>query len=367
LLRGNLTGIIRENKLFWTGQQALFKSKKGKYISYGLRFAVAGGALYLAFRGEDLSKIGKLLLGLNPPIVLIAVATWLANQVLFVTRWQMLLRVQSIKVGYWAAFRLHFLGIFYNNCLPSAVGGDLLRAWYVTTHTDRKLEAALSVFVDRFIGISGMVIMAVVCYRLIPTGAEDVGEVSYKVGIFDTALKYWPIAVGIVAALLVVLLLFSLFKKGRELLGRIFGFAYKRGRALLAKVRTSITIYYRNKLTLVFALILTFACQGIFIVGLMLIGRDIGLTVHWKYYFVFFPVAWMLGALPISVGGLGIWEGALIIMFGGTGVIRSEHIAALALFHRALWLFGSLPGVFIHLCGAHLPKDFSVDYNGGSS
>ena len=95
-------------------------------------------------------------------------------------------------------------------------------------------------------------------------------------------------------------------------------------------------------------------------------GRNIGIECPAKYYFVFFPVAWMVGALPVSVGGIGIWEGVLILLFAAAGV-SDEKSGALALFHRALWLFGSLPGVIIHLSGAHLPKDFSVDYDGGSS
>ena len=86
-----------------------------------------------------------------------------------------------------------------------------------------------------------------------------------------------------------------------------------------------------------------------------LIGRELGIDVHIKYYFVFFPIAWILGALPISIGALGIWEGTLNLMFGKS---------TLALCHRIIWLFGSLPGVVIHLIGAHLPKekDFFIDY-----
>ena len=79
-----------------------------------------------------------------------------------------------------------------------------------------------------------------------------------------------------------------------------------------------------------------------------------------KYYFVFFPIAWLLGALPISIGALGIWEGTLKLLFSKVAV--GADVSTLALSHRIIWLFGSLPGVFIHLLGAHLPKDFFIDY-----
>ena len=98
------------------------------------------------------------------------------------------------------------------------------------------------------------------------------------------------------------------------------------------------------------------------IVGMWLIGRGIGVTAPAKYYFIFFPISWLLGALPISVGGAGVTELWLKTMFIEVCAVSSEHALALALCQRLVWLLGSLPGVAIHLVGAHLPKDFFVDY-----
>jgi uncharacterized membrane protein YbhN (UPF0104 family) len=109
--------------------------------------------------------------------------------------------------------------------------------------------------------------------------------------------------------------------------------------------------------------LLTFLCLAIFILGMWLVGREIGIDVPMKYYFVFFPIAWIIGSLPVSIGALGIWEGTLKLLFGKVAVGFDEQLSALALYHRILWLIGSLPGVVIHLLGAHLPKDFFVDHN----
>jgi uncharacterized protein (TIRG00374 family) len=344
---------------------ALFKSKKGKYISYALRFAVAGAALYWAFRKVDFHEVSEKLFGLNIWVVLFALGTWLANQFIFVSRWLLLLRVQSVKIGFWAALRLHFLGIFYNNCLPSAVGGDFIRAGYVTTHTDKKVEAVLSVFVDRFVGVSSMVIMATVCY-LIKKPPKIPMQEGKQGGLIDILVEYWWIWGTIVLLVLLALAGFLLNAKGRELLKKGFVLAWKHCCSLLKKVYKAMLIYWNHKIAFVLAYLLSFACQGIFIVGLWMVGRNLGMDCAGKYYFVFFPIAWMIGAIPISVGGLGVWEKVLIEFFTGIGV-KQDLASALALFHRALWLFGSLPGVVIHLSGAHLPKEFSVDYTGPSS
>ena len=349
----------------------MVKSKKFKYISYILRFAVAGAALYWAFKpqkqGPGLSETFSLLKDITPIVIAAAILLWLSNQLLFVSRWRLLLRVQSIHIGFWAALRLHFLGVFYNNCLPSTVGGDLLRAWYVTNHTEKKLEAALSVFVDRFVGLSGMIIMAVVCYWFIPVeGQQGSQKLSLSFDLMDKLVKYWPI---LVLALLIITALLggiALNKRARALIVKACRFFWNKGLSLIGRIHKAMVVYYNHKIAFVFAYVLTFLCQSAVIFGMWLVGRDLGIQCPAKYYFVFFPLAWMIGALPISVGGLGIWEGVLILLFAGVGVEKNQA-QALALVHRALWLFGSLPGVIIHLSGAHLPKDFSVDYTKPSS
>jgi hypothetical protein len=332
-----------------------------------VRFLVAGGALYWAFHKVDMREVGGKLLGLNIWIVLLALGTWLASQFIFVSRWLLLLRVQSIKISYWAAFRLHFLGIFYNNCLPSAVGGDFIRAGYATAHTDKKVEAVLSVFVDRFVGITSMILMAAVCYRFIPGKPKQV-EAGQK-GPIGTLIEYWWVLALIAGLVVLVLLGFLVHTKGRGLLKKGFTFIRQSGSAILRKSHKAMIIYWNHKIAFILAYFLSFLCQGVLIVGMLLIGKNLGIDCPGKYYFVFFPVAWMIGAAPVSIGGLGIWENVLIGFFVAVGT--QENIAylasALAVFHRMLWLFGSLPGVIIHLCGAHLPKDFSVDYQDGES
>lgn len=348
------------------------KTKRSRYISYLLRFAVAGSALYLTFRGEDLSKIAEVLLGLNLWVFVAALGIWVVSQLVFVARWSLLLKVQSIHISYWVAFRLHLLGVFYNNCLPTSVGGDLLRAWYVTTHTDKKLEAALSVFVDRIIGLTGMVIMAFCCYWFIPVdGQEERLPLSFNLNLLHYLNEYRWIFASLGVVFVLVLFAFISNARGRNLLRRAFRAFCEQGQTAQRKIRNAIRIYCTKKLALVLAMLLTFCCQAIFIFGMWVVGREIGIEVHIKYYFVFFPIAWLLGALPISIGALGIWEGTLKLMFSRVAIGFDEHVSALALCHRIIWLFGSLPGVVIHLIGAHLPggaknglespKDFFVD------
>lgn len=340
------------------------KVKKAKYITHLLRFVVAGGALYLALRGEDPRAVIEVLSGLNLWVFAGALGFYIVAQLLFVVRWKLLMWVQSIRIGFWVAVRLHLLGLFYNHCLPGSVGGDLLRAWYVTKHTDKKLEAALSVFVDRVVGLTGMLIMAFFCYWFIPAGGgKGRFEFPYELDILQRAVEHKRLLLGIAAVIIVAIIAFVATGGGRTVLRRGLGLVRKHGIGVLHKVRDAIKTYYNRKLALVSALLLTFALQGVSVVAMLVIGREIGITAHWKYYFIFFPVSWLLGALPISVGGAGIMELWLKDIFVRVCQVSSKHALVLAFSQRILWLVWSLPGVAIHLFGAHLPKDFSVDHD----
>jgi uncharacterized protein (TIRG00374 family) len=336
-----------------------------KYISYLLRFAVAGAALYLAFRGENIKQVSEVLWGLNLWVFAAAVGIYILSQLIFVARWYLLMSVQSIHIGYWAAVRLHFLGLFYNNCLPSSVGGDFLRAWYVTKHTDKRIQAALSVFVDRAVGLTGIFFMAMGGYIFWPAQGKqgDSGSQFNDIHVFQGFTEHKVLFLGVFLAFVIIAAVFFATKKGRALYKHYMSILSSKGKKLIHHIYEAIGIYWNKKSALFLALLLTFACQGLFIVGLWLIGREIGIDAPMKYYMIFFPISWLLGTLPISVGGAGIMELWLKAMFIEVCGVSSENALVLALCQRIIWLISSLPGVVIHLIGAHLPKDFSIDYN----
>jgi len=77
---------------------------------------------------------------------------------------------------------------------------------------------------------------------------------------------------------------------------------------------------------------------------------------------VIFPVSWVIGALPISVGGLGVLEGTIIGLFVLlAGEQWRAEVEILAGCQRVMFLLASLPGIVIHIVGAHLPAERTGD------
>lgn len=299
---------------------------------------------------------------MNIFIFLTAVVLYAVGNLIFVLRWLILLRAQSVRVAYWQALKLHLLGLFYNNCLPGSVGGDLLRAWYVTMHTEKKIEAAMSVFVDRAIGLACTIAMVFLTYWLMPKGGRETQfslGANFSVGSLLLKLLLAVAAMAVLAVIVLAVMYSS--RKLRPILYKyvfIFALSWK---LWVARVVQAIKLYCCKPFILLLAVVLTFICQSIPIFGLYLVGQNLGIQAGLRYYLMFFPLSWIIGVIPISVGGTGVMELGLKGLFGKVSQVTETQGLILALAQRFTWLIVSIPGVIIHLTGKHLPDKEEIE------
>jgi glycosyltransferase 2 family protein len=339
------------------------KKNRTKRLFLAIRLLVVAAGLLWAghWLGQE-GRFGKLVAvfrQIHPAIFIIALGGYVVGQLSVAIRWWILLRTQAIFIPLGAAARLHFLGLFYSNFMPSSVGGDLLRAWYVTKHTQKRFEAALSVVVDRIVGLLGSVVIAVVFYFLLPN-AKDI-ELSMKGDSLGSISQYeifflWA-ALGIAAVFLLMLAV----SRTRKILKKWWRAGCEQGRRLLKKLMQATILYCKSPVEVFVVLVLTIALQILTITGYWLVGRQIGVDVSLSYYYIFFTISWSIGMLPVSIGGAVLVEGSLAAMFVKFASVQAEAALALALCQRIIWMTASLPGGWIHLAGGHLPKDFTID------
>jgi len=343
------------------------KTQKSKYIFLSLRIAVVvfgiGCGLYWVSRGQRWANLKQIFAQMNLWIFAVALGIFILGQILVGLRWWLLLRTQSVFIRFWAAVRLHFLGLFYNNFMPSSVGGDLIRAWYVTRHTNKMFEAALSVFVDRIIGLLSTLIIASFFYLLFLRGQGTVIPSDNQGGFLNSIAEHKGIILLATAAVLLAFCILLLCKQGRTILIKVWLSIRTHSIRIISRLKNAIFIYCHSPLTILAVFGLTVFLQIITITGFWFLGTNLGIEASIKYYYVFFTLTWVLGAVPVSIGGAVVVEvflASLFIKFAGVG---EEAASALALCQRAVWMLASLPGAMIHLTGAHLPKDFFVDHN----
>jgi uncharacterized protein (TIRG00374 family) len=315
-------------------------------------------------RGQRWSRLVDIFHRMNLGIFVLALGIFIVGQVVISLRWWLLLRAQSIFISFWAAVRLNFLGWFYNNFMPGSVGGDLIRAWYVTRYTDKKLEAVLSVFVDRVvIGLLGTLSIAVFFYLFLLRGELESIPITGQVGFLKFLAGYKWLFIGILVVICAVFCGFMLFRQGRLKLKRAVEYVRMQSSKILKRLKQTILIYFTRPLTILAAFGLTVFLQLMIITAFWYLGENLGIDVGVKYYYLIFTLAWVLGALPVSVGGAVVVEGFLAYLFVRLTGVEAESALAIALCQRVVWMIASLPGAVIHLAGAHLPKDFSLDYD----
>ena len=353
------------------------QAKKSKRIFIFLRIAVVlcgivGGIIWVS-REQRWNRLGEIFRQMNIGIFVVVLGLFVFGQIIIGVRWWLLLRSQHILIDFWAVVRLYFLGWFYNNFMPGSLGGDLLRAWYVTKHTDKKFEAVLSVFVDRIIGLSSTLVIAGFFYLLFLRG-KGLEITSRGTGGFISSIaQYRAVFFWLAVVIIVILCAVLLHKKSRSMLIKIFLYIRQVSLRIILKFRNAIVIYCKKPLTMLAAFLLTVFLQLLTITGFWLLGRNLGIETGVVYYYVFFTLTWVLGSIPISIGGAVVVEVLLISLFVKFAGVAEESASALALCQRAVWMFASLPGAVIHLIGAHLPgeaingpesrKDFFIDYN----
>ena len=342
-------------------------NKKSKYIFLFLRIGVVTAAIVWVIvwlsreqRWESLkADFARIDLG----VFVITLVIFTFAHVLISLRWWLILRNQSIFIEFWAAVRLYFLGWFYNNFMPSSVGGDFIRAWYVTRHTHKRFEAALSVFVDRAIGLLSTLVIAIFFYTVFLADQDKKIEFTRNESFLSSFGRHKFIILGVVLGMVLILTGFLFHKKGRAILMKAWLDFYEKIRETTAKFKKAVILYCTKPLTVIGAFILTICMQLMTITTFWILGKNMGIEASIKYYYVFFTLMWVVAAIPVSIGGAGVMEGGLVYLFTQFAGIDAESALALALSQRIIWMITSLPGAIIHLLGAHLPKDFSIDYN----
>jgi glycosyltransferase 2 family protein len=285
------------------------------------------------------------LLGINVPLAICGSFGFLASLLVVAMRWRMLLHIVEIPIRRWEAIRLTFLGQFFNTIVPGTVGGDVVKAWYVSKHTPHKAAVLVSIFVDRVMGLAELTFMAGTMLGVVWIGG---------LGSFDV-LRMPAIMVGVMAVLVAGVLLFVLSSRFRRVfhlqkLYRRLPIAHHLGAA-----GDAARLYRRRIGSLGIAFVMTMVAHIGWIGSLAMLGASLSLPTPWYSYFVFLPLIYIIGSVPITPGGVGLIEKFYVVFFA-TATCTPSMIMGLALLGRLVPIFWGLPGLIVALTGPKLPK-----------
>jgi uncharacterized membrane protein YbhN (UPF0104 family) len=125
-----------------------------------VKVAVSGGLLWLLFSRVDVARLWSVARTASLPWLGLALATYFGMVLLSAWRWGLLLAAQQIRLKFTALTSSFLVATFFNNFLPSNIGGDVVRVADTAPAAGSKTLAATVVLLDRGIGLLGLLLIA---------------------------------------------------------------------------------------------------------------------------------------------------------------------------------------------------------------
>lgn len=276
----------------------------------GFRVAASAGMLavllpriHLAtlFPRPQLSTLGWLVGGLAVYTLAVFLST---------VRWAQVLQALDIPSDLPPLVSHTLAGMFVSNFLPSTVGGDVLRVTRLSAINGQRHTSVASVVVERLTGFLVLPFITLVALLGNPS-LRDLGRAS-RLSL--------TLALGTLAALAVILVVVAIPKVGERFAGRSWlGF--------LAAVHLGLARLRRDPAAALGVLVSALAYQLSMVAAAWMAGHAMGIQVGWSAMMAFIPIVAIAQVLPISVSGLGLREGALVLLLVPLGVSSGQAVA----------------------------------------
>ncbi len=245
-------------------------------------------------------------LDVDPTGLSVALGMALAGICATAMRWWRLLGAAGCPTGLWPATRLTFIGFFFNIVVPGLTGGDLVKAVMVArSHPERRAAAAMSVLVDRLMGVLVLVAMGAVAILWLGDRFPYPRE---------------PILIGLALGA------GGLFAYASPSLRRRIGFERLLARlpmaSTLKQIDDALVVCARKPRELAWAMFFSLFNQTCVMGALIALGASFGETaLDVANYVVVGSIGNLVSAIPLTPGGVGVAEtvyGELFELQGGS-------------------------------------------------
>lgn len=271
--------------------------KPNKILLLGLKLTVSFVLLYIVLSRTGPQLVYSTLRGMNPFAFISAIILYIFSQFISTLRWRLLL---PEKVGIKKLFSLYLIGSFFNTLLPGLIGGDAVKGFYLYKAIGKGSLTLASIFMDRYIGF---VTLILICMAAYPFGY------SYLQG----SHAVWTLPLIVLIFVITSLLIFGL-RLGNRMM-------------ILSEFYKYFHSYRNKKGIIVKTLLISVFVQLSGILAVYILATGIGEHIPFLACLVFLPLIIMFTALPISISGIGIREGAFILFFGLIGVMPNVATA----------------------------------------
>jgi uncharacterized membrane protein YbhN (UPF0104 family) len=291
-----------------------------------IKILISAALLYFALRKANFSDLASRIDVASVGWIGMAIAVTFLQIFVGVLRWREVSAECGAPLATRQAMRFNVIGTFFNQTLPSAIGGDAVRLWLVARAGAGWRAATYSIFVDRAIGLIALAIIVVASlpwsYNLIgdPNGRSallfvDFAALAGGIGFLVLGRLHWP------------------------WLKRWWGTHHLHACSVIANR----VILSRERGPKVAALSLLVHVLAVVIAWCVV--RSIAAPVLFGQIFQLIPPVMLITMVPISIAGWGLRETAMGLAFGYAGLMTNEGVNVSLLFGAVSFIVGAFGGL----------------------
>lgn len=283
----------------------------------------------------EINRLVDIISSIVIPFLFIALFLDILERIVLAYKWKVLLSVKGVNISLLRAIKICFVSTFVGTFVPSSVGGDIFRAYGLYKHGVNPYEAISSVLVDKIIGLLSSLIMVAASILIYLKIMHNTTSVLQSViitlvifGIFLFVILNRPIM--------------HLFIINLEFIG------LQRLQKQIQTLYDAFIDYKTHKSVVFYVLVLSFLFQLIRVLITYSGSLSMNQRIDIVYFFILVPIIILATLLPVSVGGIGVREGAFVFFFSQVGMTATEAFT-LSLLLYAVSMVTILPGGVIYV------------------
>jgi len=296
-----------------------------------LRAAVTVVALGVLAIHVDRQKLLAELASLSLASIAAAALLIMLQALVAAERWHYLNNALGITVARLATLRIFMFSLLMGQVLPASIGADATRAFLIQRHSGSWKAALASVVLDRLIGLAVLAAIIVAGLPRLLTGWQS-ASLAELVGASAVILL-----AGSAAAIMVMAWAIRLVQRWPAM-------------ARIAPIMEAAAATFTAPSRMATLLALSVVNHGCSILTMYVLAKGLGANLALAAAVVFVPLILLASAVPISIAGWGVREGAALILLGQAGLSDAQALAV-SVAYGAITLLPALIGGLIWLVG----------------
>ncbi len=302
-----------------------------KKVLIALKIVITAVLCYLIITKLNWNDLKSAMKHSNIYLLQLAFVIMFSGLVLSAYKWKVLLEIHKIFYKYFNLLSYYLIGFFFNNFLPTNIGGDSYRLYKTYNNSTTKSGAILAIFSERITGILALLIIGFLG-----------GVFSFFENRNEISLSYIKWFGYIFAASIPFLILF--FWKYRI----IADFLKKKLPSKIVLFLEHIKDYTKEPKKIIWVFIISFLFQSMIVASRFVLIKAVGADIAISNLALTVALATITALIPLTINGIGLMDGAYIYMFHKFGV-GLEQAALVMVFIRALNIVISIIGGIIYM------------------